>query len=106
MVGNLKLLFYNLHIKMMSDVTIKEYGHSCVFLLSLLSNLPKNSIDFFFFFLAGRLVFMAVLGFSLVVEIGGCCLVAMCWLLIAVAFSCLRAQTPKHTDFDSCSTWA
>ena len=25
MVGNLKLLFYNLHIKMMSDMTIKEY---------------------------------------------------------------------------------
>ena len=49
-----------------------------------LSNLSKNPIDSFFvvyFWLCW--VFMAVLGLSLVVEIGGCSLVAMCWLLLS-----------------------
>ena len=57
MVGNLKLLFYNLHIKMMSDVTIKEYVilmFSCY--LSLLVQFIKKLHSFFLN------LFLAVLG--------------------------------------------
>ena len=57
MVGNLKLLFYNLHIKMMSDVTIKEYVilmFSCY--LALLVQFIKKLHSFFFN------LFLAVLG--------------------------------------------
>ena len=72
MVGNLKLLFYNLHIKMMSDMT-RNMSFLCFLVISLfLSNLSKNSTDSFFFLIYFWLcwIFMAVLGLSLVMEIG------------------------------------